>query len=83
MTLADGAGRLPFFRLAAGVALAAVLGFGATSALARPLACAAPGIGSCGTRGECLRMCAEAEPDRELLDGQCSGGCCTCVFGTE
>lgn len=78
--------RLPGVRrLLFPAAVAAALAFGAGQALARPAdACASPSIGSCGTRGQCLRMCGEwpdAPPDLDLIDGACSSGCCYCEWG--
>lgn len=61
------------------VLVAAALGFGAHEALAgvRDAGCASPSIGTCGTRAQCLKNCADAFPD-SFVNGWCSGGCCYC-----
>ncbi len=60
--------------------VATALGFGAHEALAdaRGDACASPSIGTCGTRAQCLKNCAEAFPGGLVVNGWCSSGCCYC-----
>lgn len=62
------------------VMVAAALGFGAHEALAdvRDASCASPSIGTCGTRAQCLKSCAEAFPLGDVVDARCTGGCCYC-----
>ena len=65
--------------------VATALAFGARQAAAGPSnACASPSIGTCGTRGQCLRMCGEwpgAPEGQDLIDAGCTGGCCYCQWG--